>query len=166
MEKKKESDDAASGEEKADDDKSKTFSEMLASKGSDREDSGDERMVFTEQETVTGEEEEVNVFHGRGKLWHRVGAEWKERGPGVFKLNVNKETGSDPRILMRREGALTLLVNAKLFQGMTFSAGPDPRYVTFAILDEDAKPKSHLLRFHTAKLAQDLLERARVHIPK
>lgn len=47
---------------------------------------------------------------------------------------------------MRREGALNLLINAKLFEGMTFAAGPDPRYVTFAILDEDLKPKSHLLR--------------------
>jgi hypothetical protein len=47
---------------------------------------------------VTGEEDEINIFHGRGKLWHRVGAEWKERGPGVFKLNINKETGADPRI--------------------------------------------------------------------
>lgn len=47
---------------------------------------------------------------------------------------------------MRREGALNLLINAKLFQGMKFAAGPDPRYVTFVILDEDLKPKSHLLR--------------------
>ena len=87
---------------------------MLASKGSDREESGDEKMVYTEQESqwhhrlllmiliyiiaITGEEDEINVFHGRGKLYHMVGAEWKERGPGVFKLNVNKETGADARI--------------------------------------------------------------------
>jgi hypothetical protein len=110
----KESDEGTSGEEKGDEDKSKTFSELLAAKGSDREESGDEKMVFTEQESwlylgftcfntdaitaVTGEEDEINVFHGRGKLWHRVGAEWKERGPGLFKLNVNKETGTNPRI--------------------------------------------------------------------
>lgn len=111
---------------------------------------------------VTGEEDEITVFHGRGKLWHRVDAEWKERGPGVFKLNVNKETGGDPRIgtlmiiylssacsclsVMRRDGALNILINSKLFQGMTFTSGPDPRYVTFAVLDDALKPKSHLLR--------------------
>lgn len=47
---------------------------------------------------ITGEEDDLTVFHGRGKLYHMVGAEWKERGPGVFKLNVNKETGADARI--------------------------------------------------------------------
>lgn len=163
----KESDEATSGEEKVEEPKqTRTFSELLASKGSDREESGDEKMVYTEQETITGEEEEINVFHGRGKLYHMIGAEWKERGPGVFKLNINKETRSDARIVMRRDGALNLLVNAKLFQGMKFAPGPDPRYVTFAILDEELKPKSHLLRFPNAKLAQDLMERAHLHIPK
>jgi hypothetical protein len=53
---------------------------------------------------------------------------------------------ADNSSVMRREGALNLLINAKLFEGMSFAAGPDPRYVTFAILDEDLKPKSHLLR--------------------
>lgn len=53
---------------------------------------------------------------------------------------------SDRLLVMRRDGALNLILNAKLFKGMKFAAGPDPRYVTFTILDEDLKPKSHLLR--------------------
>jgi Ran-binding protein 3 len=47
---------------------------------------------------VTGEEDEMNVFHGRGKLYDRESGNWKERGAGLFKLNVNRETGLSPRI--------------------------------------------------------------------
>lgn len=47
---------------------------------------------------ITGEEEEMNVFHGRGKLYDRESGNWKERGAGLFKLNVNRQTGSSPRI--------------------------------------------------------------------
>ncbi|OAX85461.1 hypothetical protein ACJ72_00140 [Emergomyces africanus] len=47
---------------------------------------GDER--FHEQQTETGEEGEITVFSCRGKLYHFDGKEWKERGVGVFKVNV------------------------------------------------------------------------------
>ncbi|KAG8807593.1 hypothetical protein FRC17_004389 [Serendipita sp. 399] len=161
----KESDEATSGEEKGEEEKAKRFSEILAATGSDGETSDGEKVVYTEQETHTGEEEEMTVFHARGKLYGMEDGAWKERGPGLFKLNVNRETGLGPRIVMRRDGALNLLVNAKLFKGMVFTTGPDPRYVTFTILDEQLKPKSHLLRFTTAKIAQDLLDRIHNHIP-
>lgn len=161
----KESDGGTSGEEKGDEEKPRTFSEILATTGSDAEHSDNEKMVFTEQETITGEEEEMNIFHGRGKLYVMDAGSWKERGPGLFKLNVNKTTGGSPRILMRRDGALTLLLNASLFKGMMFAAGTDPKYIQFTILDEELKPKSHLLRFNSPKLAQDLLDRIQGHIP-
>ncbi|KAG8783526.1 hypothetical protein FRB91_004273 [Serendipita sp. 411] len=161
----KESDEGTSGEEKGEEDKAKRFSEILAATGSDGETSDGEKVVYTEQETHTGEEEEMTVFHARGKLYEMENGAWKERGPGLFKLNVNRETGQAPRIVMRRDGALNLLVNAKLFKGMAFATGPDPKYVTFTILDENLKPKSHLLRFTTAKIAQDLLDRIQNHIP-
>lgn len=47
---------------------------------------------------------------------------------------------------MRRDAALNLLVNAKLFKGMKFLPGPDPRYVTFTVLDENSKLQSLLLK--------------------
>lgn len=162
----KESDGGTSGEEKGDEDKAKRFSEILAATGSDAEVSDAEKMVFTEQETMTGEEDEMNIFHARGKLYEMESGSWKERGPGLFKLNVNKETGKSARIVMRRDGSLNLLLNAMLFKGMVFSAGHDPRYITFTILDEKLQPKSHLLRFPSAKHAQDLLDRVQVHIPQ
>ncbi|EEH45041.1 uncharacterized protein PADG_01191 [Paracoccidioides brasiliensis Pb18] len=50
------------------------------------EEKGDER--FHEQQTETGEEGEDTIFSCRGKLFHFDGKEWKERGVGLFKVNV------------------------------------------------------------------------------
>ncbi|KKZ66284.1 hypothetical protein EMCG_07994 [[Emmonsia] crescens] len=50
------------------------------------EEKGDER--FHKQQTETGEEGEDTVFSCRGKLYHFDGKEWKERGVGVFKVNI------------------------------------------------------------------------------
>jgi hypothetical protein len=58
---------------------------------------------------------------------------------------------------MRRDGALTLLLNATLFKGMIFAAGTDPKYVTFTILDEELKPKSHLLRVRLIQYLHSML---------
>jgi hypothetical protein len=115
---------------------------------------------------VTGEEGELNIFHGKGKLFYLPEGEsqWKERGAGTFKLNVDKTGKHAPRMsklfieqsselvlistfrVMRRDGSLNLLLNARLFKGMRCVAGPDPRYISFVILDEEKKPLSHLLR--------------------
>ncbi|QSS50592.1 nuclear protein export protein Yrb2 [Histoplasma capsulatum var. duboisii H88] len=52
------------------------------------EEKGDER--FHEQQTETGEEGENTIFSCRGKLYHFNGKEWKERGVGVFKVNIRE----------------------------------------------------------------------------
>ncbi|OJD14278.1 hypothetical protein AJ78_05355 [Emergomyces pasteurianus Ep9510] len=54
---------------------------------------GDER--FHEQQTETGEEGESTVFSCRGKLYHFDGKEWKERGVGVFKVNVREPADNE-----------------------------------------------------------------------
>lgn len=48
------------------------------------------RVYFTNCSILaeTGEEGEDTVFSCRGKLYHFDGKEWKERGVGVFKVNV------------------------------------------------------------------------------
>lgn len=38
----------------------------------------------------TGEEGENTIFSCRGKLYHFDGKEWKERGVGVFKVNIRE----------------------------------------------------------------------------
>ncbi|PGG98669.1 hypothetical protein GX51_06674 [Blastomyces parvus] len=57
------------------------------------EEKGDER--FHEQQTETGEEGEDTIFSCRGKLFHFDGKEWKERGVGVFKVNVREPANGD-----------------------------------------------------------------------
>jgi len=50
--------------------------------------------LYTHRATVeTGEEEEETIFSCRAKLYHYE-KEWKERGTGVFKINVRLETRS------------------------------------------------------------------------
>ncbi|OAT11696.1 hypothetical protein BDBG_07134 [Blastomyces gilchristii SLH14081] len=57
------------------------------------EEKGDER--FHEQQTETGEEGEDTIFSCRGKLYHFDGKEWKERGVGVFKVNIREPANGD-----------------------------------------------------------------------
>ncbi|EEH04519.1 hypothetical protein HCBG_07160 [Histoplasma capsulatum G186AR] len=66
---------------KGEDDDKSTFEGL-------EEEKGDER--FHEQQTETGEEGENTIFSCRGKLYHFNGKEWKERGVGVFKVNIRE----------------------------------------------------------------------------
>jgi len=54
---------------------------------------------FYQQHIDTGEEGEETIFHARAKLYNFVTIgnkqEWKERGLGVFKLNVTKASKDD-----------------------------------------------------------------------
>ena len=63
---------------------------------------------------------------------------------------------------MRRDGSLNLLLNARLFKGMRCVAGPDPRYISFVILDEEKKPQSHLLRVRDHRHHAEITELTRL----
>lgn len=48
---------------------------------------------------TTGEENEETLYQVRGKLFTLgTGNQWKERGTGMLKLNVQKADGSSPRL--------------------------------------------------------------------
>lgn len=106
--------------------------------------------------TTTGEENETTKFSSRAKLFEfdTVLREWKERGIGIVKINEDQITG-DARILMRSEGVLRVLINARLFHGMQFAGVPD-RSVRLVNLSE-GKPVQYLLRLKSNEDANALL---------
>jgi len=90
----------------------------------------------------TGEEGEKVYFSSRARLYFFDGA-WKERGTGVFKINLRpSEDGhaeSDPeaqtsngkrkaRLLMRADATHKVLLNSPVFKGLKFGAadGTEP----------------------------------------
>ncbi|KAJ5176037.1 uncharacterized protein N7482_001914 [Penicillium canariense] len=122
-------------------------------------DKTDER--FYEQTIETGEEEEETIFACKGKLFHFTSGEWKERGVGTFKVNArkndaDKQTG---RMIMRADGALRVMLNSPVFQGMTFGDAKNEEPTTKQILlasSEEGRTVPLLLRVGNEALAKDL----------
>lgn len=79
----------------------------------------DER--FFEQTIETGEEEEKTIFTCKAKLFSFTTGEWKERGIGTFKVNARDVDGKKVgRMIMRADGALRVMLNSPVFEGMNY----------------------------------------------
>ena len=71
----------------------------------------------------TGEEHEETIFSCKAKLFH-FDMEWKERGIGTFKLNLNEafdfggEHERKARFIMRTEGVHRVVLNTPVFKDM------------------------------------------------
>ncbi|KAK7685686.1 hypothetical protein QCA50_011030 [Cerrena zonata] len=123
------------------------------------------KVDVTEQEVVTGEEDEDTVYQVRGKLFTMSSQNtWKEKGTGQLKLNVRREDGEGARLLMRKEAVYTVLLNAPLFKGMSVLLAQDPRYLRFGVL-ENGVTRHYNFRVPSAKIAEELLEEINSHIP-
>jgi len=153
-----------------------TFGEKLrASKdeeghedGSGEEDGEGEgkRVALSEQDLLTGEEDEETVHQVRGKLYSLVdGTQWKERGTGTLKLNVRREDGGGARLVMRKEAVYNVLLNVTLFPGMRCDVAQDPRYLRFSVIENGGLAVHYNLRVANAKIAQELMEEIHNHIP-
>ena len=100
---------------------------------SQESDKQDERFYL--QELETGEEDEITEYSCRAKLYNFATVaegkkEWKERGLGIVRLNVNKpapgeedEDGPKARLLMRAEGSHRVILNTPVKKEITFG-GP------------------------------------------
>jgi len=120
---------------------------------------------YTEQQVVTGEEDDQTIFQVRGKLYYLSDENtWSERGTGLLKLNVRQSDGAGARLVMRKEAVFSLLLNISLFKGMRCTPAQDPRYVRFSCFEE-GKPVHYNLRVANAKVATDLLDEINAHIP-
>lgn len=116
-------------------------------------------------EAHTGEEEESVVFHARAKLYLlEGGANWKERGVGVVKVNVHSGTGAG-RLLMRTEATLHVILNTPLFSGFVVDRAAD-RAVRFTglSLEDEKKNVSYLLRFSVKDDAAGLVDAISSHV--
>ncbi|CAA7265139.1 unnamed protein product [Cyclocybe aegerita] len=145
-----------------------TFGERLrAHKDDEDENRSDEengKVQLTEQDVMTGEEDEETLHQVRGKLFSLHGNQWKERGTGLLKLNVRVEDGTGARLVMRKDAVYTLLLNITLFPGMRCSLAQDPRYLRFTAI-ENGVATTYNLKVANAKIAADLLEEVNANIP-
>ncbi|THH07548.1 hypothetical protein EW146_g9285 [Bondarzewia mesenterica] len=136
--------------------------------GDEEEDSewGERRVELSEQEVLTGEEEEDTVRHVRGKLFVLSDQnQWRERGTGTLRLNVRRSDGKGARLVMRKDAVYSVILNAPLFRGMRCALAQDPRYIRLSVI-EDGATTHYNLRVGNAKAAADLMEIINEHIPE
>lgn len=106
---------------------------------------------FEEKSVETGEEGETEVFRAKSKIFMLEEKKWKERGVGVFKMNVEDSSGN-ARLLMRTDVTLRLTLNSPLFKEFQLSKAGE-RGVTFRCVSEG---KSFLARFHSKEEVEKL----------
>ncbi|XP_060567985.1 ran-binding protein 3-like isoform X2 [Ruditapes philippinarum] len=113
-----------------------------------------------EVEVVTGEENESNVLQTNGKLFVFDGdtQNWIERGRGLLRLNDMRCESSQTfqsRLLMRTQGSLRLILNTKIWPGMTVErasqksvrvTGTDGDHVKVFLIISNPKDSENLLR--------------------
>ncbi|KAI0240065.1 hypothetical protein LSAT2_009246 [Lamellibrachia satsuma] len=107
------------------------------------------KVALEEVEVKTGEEDEYNVFQINAKLYvfQKESQSWIERGRGLLRLNdmSNTERQSfQSRLVMRTQGSLRVVLNTKVFAGMTIDRA-SPKSVRLTALDEDGLVKIFLI---------------------
>lgn len=107
-------------------------------------------LTVTETPQRTGEEDEITKVALRARLFEYDvdSKDWKDRGPGLVKVNVEKESGK-ARLLMRADGILRVILNIRLFEGMDYSI-PTERSIRFTAVVE-SRPTQFLLRCRSAE---------------
>ncbi|RHZ55851.1 hypothetical protein Glove_410g113 [Diversispora epigaea] len=73
--------------------------------------------LLQKQEVLTGEEDEIAQHIVRAKLYWMDGR-WKERGVGTLRLNYPRNNEKAPRLVMRADNVLRVILNISLFNGM------------------------------------------------
>jgi len=98
----------------------------------------------------TGEEDEIVLFESKAKLYKFENA-WNTFAQGNLKINKNKNTNKC-RLIMRKEGGLTLALNALIFPKMTLTKQGDKSIIFPIVETEDSKTKlvQYLSRFPTS----------------
>ncbi|RHZ89219.1 hypothetical protein Glove_17g39 [Diversispora epigaea] len=74
--------------------------------------------LMKEQEVFTGEENNTTQHSVQAKLYWMDGQIWKERGVGILKLNYPINYEKSPRLVMRTDNVLKVILNIALFHGM------------------------------------------------
>ncbi|XP_063217660.1 ran-binding protein 3 isoform X2 [Bacillus rossius redtenbacheri] len=106
---------------------------------------------------VTGEEDEANVLQINCKLFafSKVNSTWTEHGRGTLRLNDKEdENGVQSRVVVRMTGSLRVLLNTKVWTGMTVERASQ-KSVRLTAQDSDGQIKVFLV-MATPKEAEHL----------
>lgn len=103
------------------------------------------KVELTEVDLITGEESEANVCQMNGKLYlfDKSTSTWVERGRGQLRLNDlrpnltsgDENQGPTSRLIMRTAGSLRVILNSKIFPGMTVEK-PTEKNVRLTAMDD------------------------------
>lgn len=119
-------DDENENEENENEDESATGGVKSPLASQDDDEKPDSR--FYEQHVETGEEDEETEYSCRAKLYNYTALEdgkkeWRERGLGVLRLNVNWSDGKPKaRFLMRADGSHRVVLNTPVKKEINFGA--------------------------------------------
>ncbi|XP_026324308.1 E3 SUMO-protein ligase RanBP2-like isoform X2 [Hyposmocoma kahamanoa] len=110
-------------------------------------------------EVVTGEENEIELYGHRAKLFRFIAGEWKERGIGIVKILKHKDTGK-LRIVMRREQVLKICLNHALTPEILYSPKDDKTWLFAAndFSEGELSLQQFCLRFKTKEIALEFKE--------
>lgn len=117
---------------------------------------------FDEVETVTGEEDERNVVEANCKLFAFAKSNWEERGHGTLRLN--DKDSNESRVVFRQAGNLRVLINTKVWAGMTAEQS-SPKSLRLTAMDNNGQVKVFLVMTRPeviGKLHKELSKRIQV----
>ncbi|KAJ1972713.1 hypothetical protein H4R35_004525 [Dimargaris xerosporica] len=113
----------------------------------------------------TGEENEDTLYQTKCKLYELDDAmQWRERGVGVLKVNQQVTDPDAVRLVMRTDVVFKVILNAKLFSGMSCELAQD-RFVRFGVVDANRKLKTYAVKVSTKDAAKALHETIVLSIP-
>ena len=113
---------------------------------------------MNEGPVITGEEEDATVLSLHAKLFKFENTkDWKEKGTGNLRLNMNKQTNKY-RLIMRTDGTMKLILNMLLFPKMSTKKQNDKSLVITG-LDETGQLGNFLIRVGKTDTINALLEK-------
>ncbi|KAI8773148.1 ran-binding protein 3 [Biomphalaria glabrata] len=106
-----------------------------------------------EVERITGEEDESNVLQANAKLFlfDAPTQSWVERGRGIIRLNDRSSADTkafQSRLVMRTQGSLRVVLNTKIWPGMTIERA-SVKSVRITAMDTDENIKVFLIMTNT-----------------
>jgi len=118
---------------------------------------------------ATGEESDEVLFTDRGKLYVKVGAEWKERATGPVKLSMVK-TLNKVRFIVRTDKILKVRANFLVDSRVSLKPNGEKAWAWAALdFSDEEKPQGEMLtltlKFNTKESADNfhaVYEKARV----
>ncbi|GBB86883.1 hypothetical protein RclHR1_13300002 [Rhizophagus clarus] len=123
--------------------------------------------LLQEQEVVTGEEDEITRYSVKAKLyWMDKTQQWKERGVGTLRLNYPRDDSKSPRIVMRADGVLKVILNVVLFNGMSVERAQEKFVRLVAFEGADHIPVHLAIKVGNPSAADELYDAIMDAIPQ